>query len=522
MMARTDRSARRIIAFAMDCADPHELAQFYGELLGWQVNEENSAETWVELADPAGGPTLAFQRVDDYEPPTWPDRFRPQMAHLDIMFGTLEEGHDCAVRAGATVLPKPADRLDAQFRVYADPAGHPFCIMTKAGYLPPEPACDGPGAVVADGAKAGAATDADGHRPLTWAPPALQAAPGLDAPPLRRFVPQPTPLEPLDRLTEVLGGPRIWIKRDDCTALPGGGNKARKLEWLVADALEQGADVLLTGGALQSNHARQTAAAAAKVGLGCELFLVHGVPGRSEAYRTAGNLLLDRLLQARTHVLPAGADGAEAMAHRAEELRRQGLRPYEIPPGGSTPVGAKGYVSAANELLDQVHRFGLRLGTIVQATGSGGTQAGLAVGLAERGSSAGLVGISVGASRDEMRMKIDPLVAALRRALPATGAEPHIEIDDRYIGDGYGVPTEAGLQAIRLVAELEGILLDPVYTGKAMAALIDLVQADDLPADRDVVFLHTGGWPALFAYPDELLPLVAPVIDDGATPVGHC
>ncbi|MQA08678.1 MAG: pyridoxal-phosphate dependent enzyme [Pseudonocardiaceae bacterium] len=376
--------------------------------------------------------------------------------------------------------------------------------MTQTGYLPPETSGTILGPV--------AASNGDPERrPPVWAAPALLPPSDPGIPPLRRFVHLPTRLEPLDRLSEVLGGPRIWIKRDDCTGLAGGGNKARKLEWLVADALERGADVLLTTGGVQSNHARQTAAAAAKAGLECELWLVDGVPNQATEYRISGNVLLDRLLRARTQILPAGTDPDSTIAQWAAELVAQGRCPYVIPAGGSATVGAQGYIGCANEIVDQAHQFGLRLGTIVHATGSGGTQAGLTVGLIERGSRARVIGVSVGGCEPDIRAKVNHLSTGLTEHLSSTKEKPEIEIDDSHIGDGYGAPTPACLEAIKMLAELEGILLDPVYTGKAMAALIEYVRQDRFPTGDDVLFVHTGGWPALYGYSEDLSTLLSPI-----------
>jgi L-cysteate sulfo-lyase len=311
----------------------------------------------------------------------------------------------------------------------------------------------------------------------------------------------PTPLEPLDRLTEHLGGPRVWAKRDDYSGLAGGGNKVRKLEFLLADALRQGADVVLTCGAVQSNHARVTAAACSRLGLACELWLNRRVPDRQGSYELSGNLLLDRLLDARIELLPGDVDAELAAEQRTVELTGMGLRPYLIPTGGSNALGARAYVDCAQELLDQADRAGVSPGTIVVPMGSGGTLAGLSAGLGMAGWTGRLLGIAVSATPWE---RVAALAGETASALGQPGSVREFELDDGFVGPGYGVPTVDGIDAIRLLARLEGMLLDPVYTGKTMAALIAHVLSGALSSDEDVLFLHTGGWPALFAYLEDL------------------
>ncbi len=313
----------------------------------------------------------------------------------------------------------------------------------------------------------------------------------------------PTPLEPLERLSSELGGPRIYVKRDDCTGLAGGGNKTRKLEFLLADAVRLGADTILTSGAVQSNHARQTAAACAMLGLRCVLFLQRRVPGRGPNYERSGNLLLDRIAGAEVHVLPGEADAGAAVEEHTSTLREEGRKPYVIPGGGSNAIGALGYVECARELFAQAAEMGMEIDAIVHASASRGTQAGLAVGLAELKVPIRLLGISVSSSAATARTTIERIAAATCEGLGRPTRFAEIEVDDRFIGEGYGVPTPGGMSAIELVARLEGLLLDPVYTGKAMAALIELVSEGRFAPSENVVFLHTGGWPALFAYQEE-------------------
>jgi L-cysteate sulfo-lyase len=313
----------------------------------------------------------------------------------------------------------------------------------------------------------------------------------------------PTPLESMPRMSQALGGPRLWIKRDDCTGLAGGGNKTRKLEYLLAEALESGAGSVLTAGAVQSNHARQTAAAAAKLGLDCHLLLQQEVQGMDANYARGGNILVDRLCRAHAHFLPRDTDMETALESLASELRTQGKRPYVIPVGGSSPRGSLGYVRCAEELLEQSKRLDVEIDLVVLPSGSAGTQAGLLAGFAELGVSIPVLGVCVSRSAGEQEEKVLALAREVLELL-----EVKAEISPRqarangdYVGEGYGVPTDAMIAAVSLTARLEGILLDPVYTGKAMAGLIDLVRKGRLKEKRNVVFLHTGGSLGLFAYP---------------------
>ncbi|MGO4737863.1 D-cysteine desulfhydrase family protein [Bosea sp. 2KB_26] len=315
----------------------------------------------------------------------------------------------------------------------------------------------------------------------------------------------PTPLEALPRLTEELRrhgpGPSILIKRDDCTGLAGGGNKARKLEYLVGDALLQGADTLVTLGAIQSNHARQTAAAAARNGLGCVLLLTDKISGRSASYRANGNILLDRLLGADIRILSAEQDAMEALEQTLAALRAQGRRPYFIPIGGSNALGGLAYHDALTELVEQARDADRQIDHIVLATGSGGTHAGIVAGVQTLDLACAVHGISVSRQVEEAR----GIVAGLARGTLAlvgsqSVADVSITIDATQIGPGYGQPTAAMLEAVTSVARLEGILLDPVYTGKAMAGLFALVRRGAFRSDETVVFWHTGGHQGLFAY----------------------
>jgi L-cysteate sulfo-lyase len=316
----------------------------------------------------------------------------------------------------------------------------------------------------------------------------------------------PTPLELMPRLSAHLGGPKIYIKRDDQTGLATGGNKVRKLEFLAAAALAQGCDTLVTTGGVQSNHARQTAAAAARLGLACELLLPRLVDGRSAEYETSGNVLLDQLFGARLHILPREDYRSETFDAALTRLKHEGRKPYFIPTGGSTPLGALGYVVAVQELLGQLPAAGIDPTAIVVATGSGGTHAGIVAGMALSGHQAHVQGIAVsGTSADREALVARLAIEALELVGGAgddraASVHDRISVLDQYVGAAYGQPTDEMIEAVRLVAQLEGILLDPVYTGKAMAGLIDLVRRGRFTADDTVVFWHTGGTPALFSY----------------------
>lgn len=309
----------------------------------------------------------------------------------------------------------------------------------------------------------------------------------------------PTPLEPLPALSRALGGPEIWVKRDDCTGLAGGGNKARKLEYLMAEAVARKADRIVTAGGIQSNHARQTAAAAARLGLRCTLVLTDSVPGRGAAYHGSANLLLDRLFGADIRFYEGSADPDAAMAEVAASHAALGERPYVIPVGGSNAVGARAYVDAAAEAVDQATRLGQSFSHVVLATGSGGTHAGLALGLAVCDAAVPVVGISVSRARDAATERVRMLVKSTA-ALIGVEHDPEILVDDRFVGPGYGQPTETMREAVDLAARTEGLLLDPVYTGKAMAGLISLVREGRFTQGDRVLFWHTGGSIALFAY----------------------
>ncbi|MDC1001160.1 D-cysteine desulfhydrase [Alphaproteobacteria bacterium] len=321
---------------------------------------------------------------------------------------------------------------------------------------------------------------------------------------------QPTPLEFMPRMSESLGGPRLWIKRDDCTGLATGGNKTRKLEFLIADAIEKGADMVVTQGAVQSNHVRQTAASACKFGLDCHALLERRVPDRADDYETTGNVLFDQMFGTSLEFRPAGLDmNAEAMAV-TEKLAAAGRKPYFIPGGGSNEIGALGYVSCAYELLEQIKANKLDVGWIVLATGSAGTHAGMLAGLHAAGSTIPVMGVSVRQPEDKQIAAVHKLAVLTAAQLTDTplGVEKVI-VDDGYVGAGYGQPTQGTLDAIKLIARREGLLFDPVYSGKGLAGMIGLAGQNFFESDKDVIFLHTGGAAALFAYGNQLAENVA-------------
>ncbi len=312
----------------------------------------------------------------------------------------------------------------------------------------------------------------------------------------------PTPFEPLNALSEHLGGPKIWAKRDDCTGLAGGGNKTRKLEFLIGDALSKGADTIVTVGATQSNHVRQSVAAAAKVGLKAEVLLERAVI-RDEAYANNGNIMLDHLLGAKVHECDASADLNLDGQLFAMKLAEQGHTPYFIPMGGSSVVGALGYTSCIFELMDDADNNGINIDGIVHASSSQGTQAGLLAGLIAAESTIPVYGISVGRDQTELSaMVLELTEQTLEYAgLTKTIDSSSVICSDKFCAPGYGEPNSGMIEAVQLCAQLEGVLLDPVYTGKAMAGLISMIRDGQFKQDQNIVFIHTGGQTALHAYP---------------------
>jgi D-cysteine desulfhydrase family pyridoxal phosphate-dependent enzyme len=336
----------------------------------------------------------------------------------------------------------------------------------------------------------------------------------MNFPPKLSFAHLPTPLEPLQRLTAHLGGAEIWIKRDDQTGLAAGGNKTRKLEYLLADAQARGARTVITVGAPQSNHCRQTAAAAARTGLRCVLVLRGDPPDE-----VTGNILLDELLGAE--IVWSHAESREVVLQATyDKEKAAGNDPYLIPLGGSNAIGAASYVAAVQELKEQIDALRLR-GTVTHsaqgaepgftrilfASSSGGTHAGLAVGARALLPQTEVLGMSVDESLDELKSNVAPIATATAQllGLPFTFAPSDIQANADYIGAGYALMGERERETIRLLARLEGILVDPVYTGKAFGGLVDLVQKKAIGRDERIVFWHTGGQPALFAYADQLM-----------------
>jgi D-cysteine desulfhydrase family pyridoxal phosphate-dependent enzyme len=311
----------------------------------------------------------------------------------------------------------------------------------------------------------------------------------------------PTPLEPCHRLREQVGGPLVWLKRDDCTGLAMGGNKTRKLEYLLGDALAQGCSGVVTFGALQSNHARQTAAACARAGLSCDLVLTRAVDRDDVHYVGSGNVVLDRVLGATLHVVDDPDAAFVRFAELLDAAAADGRQLYGIVPGGSDPVGTLGYVQAGLELVGQLAEHDLDPQRLVVAASTTGTAAGLLIGTDLAGSDVRLDVACVYHDRAQTADELTGLVAASVAALGAPA--PHaarVHVDDGQLGEGYGIPTTACVDAIELLARTEGVLLDPVYSSKAFAHLLRAVRDDDLDDERPVVFVHTGGSPGIFAY----------------------
>ena len=321
--------------------------------------------------------------------------------------------------------------------------------------------------------------------------------------PRRRYSSGRTPIEKLERLSTALGGPDIYIKRDDLLGPAGGGNKIRKLEFLMADALEKGADTIITCGAVQSNHCRLTLAVSNKEGLPCHLVL------RGDYNRLAsGNNLIFDLLGAEGIVnVSADSNLDDEMQKLADELKAKGRKPYIIPLGGTNEIGALGYVACAQEILQQAFEMGIDTQHVVCTSGSGGTHGGLLAGFRGLGADIPVTGISVYSKKEPQRESIYIHCAETANTL---GIQNRVTMDDvivfdDYIGDGYAKVTKGMMDAVRLVAKTEAILLDPVYTGKTMAGLIDLASKGYFDSVKNVLFLHTGGTPALYNFASEFL-----------------
>ena len=318
---------------------------------------------------------------------------------------------------------------------------------------------------------------------------------------------RPTPLELLRNVSAEFGT-RVWIKRDDCTGLAFGGNKSRQLEFYVGQALEQGADTLLTTGAVQSNHVRMTVAAARKMGLEVEVQLEHRVDRDQPEYHHSGNPYLVRLMGAHITHYPVGEDEAgadRALEQRAAELAEIGRKAFVIPLSNAhTPYGALGYVDAAEELLDQLDERAIEAGSFVVPSGSASTHSGFLLGLRARGCRAPVQGVCV--RRDAASQK-QRVITKMRAVIETLGVDVEIDddevlCDDSMLAPGYGIPGEAAVEAIKYMARHEGILLDPTYSGKSFAYLLAALRSGEYGADDNLVFLHTGGAPSLFGYPE--------------------
>ncbi|MCP8464286.1 D-cysteine desulfhydrase [Pseudomonas sp. ZM23] len=310
----------------------------------------------------------------------------------------------------------------------------------------------------------------------------------------------PTPLEKLERLSAHLRRD-VYVKRDDTTPFALGGNKVRKLEFLAADALRSGADTLVTAGAIQSNHVRQTAAVAAKLGLRCVALLENPIGTQNLNYLSNGNRLLLDLFGTEVELVANLDNADELLLQSGERLLREGRKPYLVPIGGSNALGAMGYVRAGFELAEQIRLSGQRFAAVVLASGSAGTHAGLAVALAEAMPELRVIGVTVSRTDAAQRPKVEGLIQHTLELLGQGSRQaPKVELWDEYFAPRYGEPNAGTLEAVRLLASQEGLLLDPVYTGKAMAGLLDGIARRRFAADGPLLFLHTGGAPALFAY----------------------
>ena len=311
-----------------------------------------------------------------------------------------------------------------------------------------------------------------------------------------------TPIEFLPRLTEKIGKAEIWIKRDDCTGLSTGGNKTRKLEFLMAEAINQGSDLILTQGATQSNHVRQTSAAAAKLGFDCHVLLEDRTGIETINYKLNGNVLLNSLHGATSEHRPSGLDMDQELINVSEKFISKGRKTYVIPGGGSNPTGALGYVNCAQEIVYQSSEMGKPFDFIVHATGSAGTQAGLVTGLKLLNSGIPLLGIGVRASKIDQEEKVFNLAKLTSEKISKIQLVKREDViaNCDFVGPGYGLPDTSTLDAIRLFAELEGILLDPVYSGKGAAGLIQLLKDDFFSSCKRILFVHTGGAVALSGY----------------------
>lgn len=329
-----------------------------------------------------------------------------------------------------------------------------------------------------------------------------QAGESFDEIPRLKLTNLPTACNKLENVTKLIGGPDLYIKRDDVMELAHGGNKTRKLEYALAEALNNDAVAVVTQGGLQSNHVRQTCSGAAKVGLEAHVILSNPVPEMTEELMGSGNFLMDQLMGA--HIYHAENGRGPVVEQVLADLTAAGKKPYNIPAGASNGIGSLGYVNAARELITQWDEMGITPSHIFTATGSCGTQAGLLTGLRYFGNdTTQVVGISVsapGTTLEERTRNVLDMISDVAAIPKETVDDREIYISDEYIGAGYGRPSEAGVAAIRMLAENEGIILDPIYTGKGMSGMLDMLRKGTLDNSRDVVFLHTGGAPAIHPY----------------------
>jgi L-cysteate sulfo-lyase len=314
-----------------------------------------------------------------------------------------------------------------------------------------------------------------------------------------------TPLEPMKRLSAHLGGPRLWVKREDATGLGFGGNKLRKLDYVLHDAVASGADTLVSGGVVQSNSQRQVAAAAAKLGLECHLAVYHGrLSPPTPEYAASGNAFLNRLFGAHLHDVPWTGDRNAAIRDLVAKLKQHGRRPYFVPYGVSNLLGAIAYATTIAEIGQQASELEIRPAAIVHCSGSAGTQAGLIVGAAACMPETRIVGVDIDAEPERVRADVTRLAMEAAERLDVPFCALHVEVVAGHAGPAYGVPHAATMEAIKLAGRLEALPVDPVYSGKGLAGLIALIRDGRWRASDDVIFIHTGGSPALFAYQSAL------------------
>ncbi|MCG8490654.1 MAG: D-cysteine desulfhydrase family protein [Sneathiellales bacterium] len=313
----------------------------------------------------------------------------------------------------------------------------------------------------------------------------------------------PTPFERMWRLEKHLGGPKLWVKREDCIPTGSGGNKLRKLDYVLAEAVSKKADVIVSGGVVQSNSQRQVAAAAARMGLDCHLAVFHGRVARADSsYEENGNAFLNRLFGAQLHPVAWNGDRNAALYDLADNLRKEGRKPYVVPYGVSSGLGAVGYASAVTEIARQAHDHGFSPDAIVHCSGSGATQAGLIVGTAIALRHTDVIGIDIDAEPERVEADVLRYAKEASAMLELDMEKNRVNVVAGHSGPAYGVPHEQTIEAISLAGRLEALVLDPVYSGKGLAGLISLISQGNWSADQNVVFVHTGGAPALYAYQD--------------------